>query len=320
MASEYDSLLFAHPAYQFETCYRERGLAGTTLQTWNAEDTAAHIGLAEVFVGSGLWRNEYLEVAPNLRYVHVGAAGYDNFDVAAIRARGIRLCNSSGVNRNAVADHGMALILSLSRQLHTARDRQGNAQWRDMISDIPKREDELAGKTLLIYGLGGIGEKLARRAKAFDMPVIGIKRDTANRHDNVDALHGPDQFLGALAKADVVALTCPLTDQTRGLMDQAALAAMKPSAYLINLARGAVVDEGALVAALADHQIAGAGLDVFDPEPLPSRSKLWGFENVVITPHTGGETQAYEKNVIDILAENLKRLNNGDGELLNQIV
>jgi phosphoglycerate dehydrogenase-like enzyme len=189
-----------------------------------------------------------------------------------------------------------------------------------MISDIPKREDELAGKTLLIYGLGGIGGRLARLAKAFDMRVVGIKRDTANRPDNVDALHGPDQFLAALAEADVVALTCPLTDQTRGLMDRAALAAMKPSAYLINLARGAVVDEGALVAALADHRIAGAGLDVFDPEPLPSQSKLWGFETVVITPHTGGETQAYERNVIDLLAENLKRLANGESELLNQIV
>jgi phosphoglycerate dehydrogenase-like enzyme len=318
--SEYDSLHFAHPAYQFETCYRERGLTGKAFQTWTTEDTAAQIGRAKVFIGSGFWRNEFLDAAPDLKYVHVGAVGFDNFDVAAIRARGIRLCNSGGVNRNAVADHGMALILSLTRQLHTARDRQRNAQWRGMISDIPKREDELAGKTLLIYGLGGIGGRLARLAKAFDMRVVGIKRDTANRPDNVDALHGPDQFLGALAEADVVALTCPLTDQTRGLMDRAALAAMKPSAYLINLARGAVVDEGALVAALADHRIAGAGLDVFDPEPLPSQSKLWGFETVVITPHTGGETQAYERNVIDLLAENLKRLANGESELLNQIV
>ncbi|MFP6772977.1 MAG: D-2-hydroxyacid dehydrogenase, partial [Alphaproteobacteria bacterium] len=272
MTPEYDNLLFAHPAYQFETCYRERGLMGTTLQTWNGEDTAAHIGQAVVFVGSGLWRNEYLDVAPNLKYVHVGAAGYDQFDVEAIRARGIRLCNSSGVNRNAVADHGMALILSLTRQLHTARDRQRNAQWRDMISDIPKREDELAGKTLLIYGLGGIGEKLAQRAKAFDMRVVGIRRDTAKVSENVDAVLGPDDLLPALADADVVALTCPLTDQTRGLINAAALAAMKKTALLINLARGPVVEEDALVAALGQGRIAGAGLDVFDPEPLPSAS------------------------------------------------
>ena len=255
-----------------------------------------------------------------MKYVHVGAVGYDSFDVEAIRARGIRLCNSSGVNRNAVADHGMAMILSFSRQLHSARDRQFKAEWRGMISEIAKREDELTGKTLLIYGLGAIGGRLARLAKAFDMRVVGIKRDTAKAPDYVDAVQGPDGFLEALAEADVVALTCPLTDRTRGLIDETALAAMKDTAYLINLSRGPVVDEQALVSALAERRIAGAGLDVFDPEPLPATSKLWGFETVIITPHTGGETQAYEENVIDLLAENLNRLRNGESELLNQIV
>ena len=318
--SEYNTLHFAHPAYQFEACYLKRGLSGATFQTWNPEDTVARISRASVFVGSGFWRNEFLDTAPELKYVHVGAVGYDSFDVEAIRARGIRLCNSSGVNRNAVADHGMAMILSFTRQLHSARDRQFKAEWRGMISDIAKREDELTGKTLLIYGLGAIGGRLARLAQAFDMRVVGIKRDTAEAPDNVDAVHGPDAFLEVLAEADVVALTCPLTDRTRGLIDETALAAMKDTAYLINLSRGPVVDEQALVSALAERRIAGAGLDVFDPEPLPATSKLWGFETVIITPHTGGETQAYEENVIDLLAENLNRLRNGEIELLNQIV
>ena len=318
--SEYNTLHFAHPAYQFEACYRERGLSGATFQTWNPQDTAARISRASVFIGSGFWRSEFLDTAPELKYIHVGAAGYDSFDVEAIRARGIRLCNSSGASRNAVADHGMAMILSFSRQLHSARDRQFKAEWRGMISEIAKREDELTGKTLLIYGLGAIGGRLARLAKAFDMRVVGIKRDIAKAPDYVDAVQGPDGFLEALAEADVVALTCPLTDRTRGLIDETALAAMKDTAYLINLSRGPVVDEQALVSALAERRIAGAGLDVFDPEPLPATSKLWGFENVIITPHTGGETQAYEENVIDLLAENLKRLRNGESELLNQIV
>ena len=317
---EYNTLHFAHPAYQFEACYLERGLIGATFQTWNSEDTEAQISRANVFVGSGFWRNEFLDAAPDLKYVHVGAAGYDSFDVEAIRARGVRLCNSSGVNRNAVADHGMAMILSFTRQLHSARDRQFKAEWRGMISEIAKREDELTGKTLLIYGLGAIGGRLARLAQAFDMRVVGIKRDTARAPDNVDAVLGPDAFLEALAEADVVALTCPLTDRTRGLIDETALAAMKDTAYLINLSRGPVVDEQALVSALAERRIAGAGLDVFDPEPLPATSKLWGLKTVIITPHTGGETQAYEENVIDLLAENLKRLRNGESELLNQIV
>ena len=275
--TEYKILHFAHSAYQFEACYRERGLTGTIFQTWTAQDTAAQISRADVFIGSGFWRNEFLDAAPNLKYIHVGAVGYDSFDIEAIGARGIKLCNSSGINRNAVADHGMAMILSLTRQLHTARDRQHRGEWRGMISDIPKREDELAGRTLLIYGLGAIGGRLARLAKAFDMRVIGIKRDTAHAPDHVDAVRGPDEFIEALAEA-------------------------------------------ARVAALAEDRIAGAGLDVFDPEPLPATSKLWGLENVIITPHTGGETQAYEKNVIDILAENLKRLASGESKLLSQIV
>ena len=318
--SDFEVLQFAHPAYQFEACYSERNLPGTTLQTWTVEDTAARVSGAQVFVGSGFWRNEFLDAAPALKYIHVGAVGYDQFDLDAIRARGIRLCNSAGVNRNAVADHGLAMMLSFTRQLHTARDRQGRSEWRGMIADIPKREDELAGKTLLIYGLGGIGGRLARLAQAFDMRVIGIKRDISIKPDNVDEVHGGEEFLTMLGQADIVALTCPLTDQTRGLIDGAALAAMKNTAYLINLARGPVVDEAALLAALAGEQIAGAGLDVFDHEPLPAMSKLWDFENVIITPHTGGETQAYERNVIDLLAENLKRLKNGESELLHQIV
>jgi len=318
--TELSTLHFAHPAYQLEAAYAARDLAGATFQTWTPDETAARIAEAEVFVASGLWRNEFLDQAPKLEYVHVCAAGYDSYDLDAFRAHGVRLSNSSGVNVNAVSDHGMALILSLSRQLHLARDRQARAEWRGMIADIGAREEELAGKTLVIYGLGGIGGRLARLAGAFGMRVIGIKRNTSVAVDGVDNLHKPDAFMDLLGEADIVALTCPLTDETRGLIDAAALGRMKPGAYLINLARGPVVNETDLVEALKNGRIAGAGLDVFDPEPLPAASKLWGFDNVVITPHSGGETRAYEENVIDLLAENLQRLRSGETELINQIV
>lgn len=311
---------FAHVAYQFEACFAERGRPEPNFQTWTPDESAARLAEAEVIVASGLWKNDWLAAAPNLKYVHVCGAGYDQFDQDAIRARGIRLCNSSGVNVNAVSDHAMALTLTLARQVHLARDRQARAEWRGAISDLTKREEEMDGKTMLVYGFGAIGSRLGRLARAFGMNVVGIRRSPATAADDGVTIRPPADFHAALADADVVVLTCPLTDATRGLVDAGALAAMKPGAYLINVARGPVAVEDAVVAALQSGAIAAAGLDVFDPEPLPATSALWGLENAVVTPHTAGETRRYEANVLDFLVENLDRLARGETELVNQIV
>src|SRR4051794_33561011 len=214
----------------------------------------------------------------------------------------------------------MALILALSRRLPEARDNQARRVWRGMIGDLAQREDELGGKTLLIVGLGDIGGRLARLAKAFDMRVIGLRRNQAAGAGAADAVH-PMAMLGALLQeADFVALTCPLTPETEKLIDEAALARMNPSACLVNVARGRVVDEAALIAALAARRIAGAALDVTAEEPLPPASPLWGMEHVLITPHTAGETRRYEDNVIEILRDNLDRLWRGETGLRNQIL
>jgi phosphoglycerate dehydrogenase-like enzyme len=193
-----------------------------------------------------------------------------------------------------------------------------------MISDLGKREDELPGKTMVIFGLGKIGTRLARLAKAFDMTVIGLKRDTSQPVEYVDELHPSSALVDLLPRADVTVLTCPLTDETRNIIDGPALAAMKPSSYLINVARGGCVDEAALVAALRGDSvgggIAGAGIDVTVPEPLGPDSALWTLDNVILTPHTGGETTKYEDNVIDILLENLNRLSRGEDALYNQVI
>jgi phosphoglycerate dehydrogenase-like enzyme len=189
-----------------------------------------------------------------------------------------------------------------------------------MIADIPGREDELGGKTLLIVGLGQIGGRLAQLAKAFDMRVIGIRRDPRAGGGHAHAVHGMAELNALLPQADFVALTCPLTPETEKLIDAAALARMKPSAYLINAARGLVVDEPALVAALARRQIKGAGIDVTVEEPLPPDSPLWSMEHVLITPHTAGETGRYEDNVLAIMQENLARLWRGEAELMNRVV
>jgi phosphoglycerate dehydrogenase-like enzyme len=161
---------------------------------------------------------------------------------------------------------------------------------------------------------------LATLAKAFDMRVIGIRRDPSKGTGAADKVVGEDDLLGVLPQADFVALTCPLTRETENLIDAKALASMKPSAYLVNVARGKVVNEPALVEALDQQRIAGAALDCVWEEPLPATSPLWSIRNVLITPHTAGETRRYEDHVIDLLLENLERLWRGEAMLKNPFV
>ncbi|MBT3373794.1 MAG: D-2-hydroxyacid dehydrogenase [Rhodospirillaceae bacterium] len=311
---------FAHPAYQLSTLFDLRQTGIKHFQTWTHDDLRARIGEGDVLVISGYWKNELLPDADKLRFAQVCGAGYDMFDLDAVRAKGVRLAHASGINVNGVSDHAMALLLALTRQIHTGRDNQRKGIWRGMISDLAKREDELPGKTMVIYGMGKIGSRLARLAKAFDMTVLGLKRDVSTQIEHVDELHPSEALVDLLPRADVTVLTCPLTEETRNVIDGPALAAMKPSSYLINVARGGCVDEAALVEALRGGAIAGAGIDVTVPEPLAPASDLWGLENVILTPHTGGETTKYEDNVIDILLENLGRLSRGEASLHNQVI
>jgi len=168
-------------------------------------------------------------------------------------------------------------------------------------------------------GTGRIGARFARFAKAFDLNVIGVRRDASQKADNIDKMVATRDLVSVLPAADIVVLACPLNAETENLIDATALAAMKPTAQLINVARGKVVDEDALIDALKARRIASAGLDVTRDEPLPGASALWSMPNVLITPHTAGETQAYEDNVIDILIENLDTLTRGESALRNQI-
>lgn len=311
---------FAHIAYPLADIFAQRATGLAHFQVWNRSDLLDQIGSAHVLIVSGLWRDDLLEHAPQLRYIQSIGAGYDQFPLSALAGRGIRLASAKGVNRKAVSEHAIALILSLARQLHTGRDHQRAHHWRGMISDLSRREDELGNKTLLIVGLGGIGSRLATLAQAFDMQVIATKRTPSTGAPAGVEVYPPEQLHALLPRADFVALTCPLTPETRSLIDAAALALMKPSAYLINVARGGCVDEPALLAALKTGTIAGAGIDHFWDEPLPPDSPFWDLENVMITPHTAGETRRYEENLLDILMENLARLERGERALLNQVV
>jgi phosphoglycerate dehydrogenase-like enzyme len=314
------TICFAHVAYQLEQRWaaREGGVASFEVRDRAALDR--RIGEAEVLVVSGLWHDGLLERAGKLRYIQSIGAGTDQFPRDRLADRGIRLASAQGVNARAVSDHAMALILAIARKLPEARDNQAKRVWRSMIGDIARREDELGGKTLLVVGLGRIGGRLARLAKAFEMRVIGIRQNPAAGAEGADEVHGMDALKRLLPEADFVALTCPLTKQTERLIDADALGRMRKTAYLVNVARGRVADEAALIAALQEGRIAGAALDVTVEEPLPASSPLWTMENVFITPHTGGETRRYEDNVLDILQENLGRLWRGEAALKNQIV
>lgn len=314
------SIHFAHSAYRLAERFEARETGLSCFQTWDREETDARMGEAAVAVMSGFWRNDYLDEPGALRFVQVCAAGYDQFDQAKLAAQHIRLANGSGVNKNAVSDHALALMLGLTRQIHVARDNQRRNHWRPMISDLSAREDELAGKTVMIIGMGAIGARVARLAKAFEMKVIGVRRNTAAIASQVDEACTPAELPGLWPRVDFVVLTCPLTPETANIVDGAALAAMAPTAYLINVARGGCVDETALIERLRAGTIAGAGIDTTVEEPLAENSPLWAFDNVILTPHTAGETRQYEENVIDILLENLDRLWRGETALHNQIV
>ena len=314
------AVCFAHVAYQMQERFLPRQTGLVSFQVRDREGLAARLGEADVLVVSGLWRNELLDVAPKLKFIQSIGAGTDQFDRAALAARGIRLASASGVNARAVSEHAMALVLAMARRLPEARDNQHRKHWRGMIGDLTRREDELGGKTMIVVGTGRIGGRLVQLAKAFDMHVIGFRQNPAAGANGADEVHGIAHLREHLPRADFVVLTCPLTAETTNLIDGAALAAMKPSAFLINAARGRCVDEAALAVALTAGTIAGAGIDVTWEEPLGADSPLWGLETAFITPHTAGETRRYEDNVLDILMENLARLSRGEAGLFNQVV
>ena len=314
------TLCFAHGAYRMAERFALRGSGIAHFQVGSAPELLQRLPEADVLVVSMLWRNDMLAAAGRLRFIQSISAGTDQFDKALLRDRGIRLASAAGVNAQAVAEHAMALMLALNRRLPEARDNQAARRWRGMISEIAAREDQLTGKSLLIVGLGHIGSRLARLARAFEMRVVAIRRHPAAGAGDLDAVWPPERLHEALAQADFVALTCPLTAETEGLIDATALAAMKPSARLINVARGRVVDEAALIEALQQGRIAGAGLDVVQHEPLDAASPLWALPQVLLTPHSAGETQRYEDGVIDLLLDNLQRLWRGETLLNNAVV
>lgn len=314
------TICFAHAAYQMKARFDARNTGINSFQVRSYDEFVQRVGEADVVSASGMWKNDIIPHATKLKFVQSISSGMDQYSKELLGAKGIRLASAAGVNARAVAEHALALILAVARRLPEARDNQHKKVWRGMLGDLTQREDELGGKTVLIVGMGRIGSHLAKLAKAFDMKVIGIRRDPKAGTNGADEIYGMGDLVKLVPQADIVALTCALTPETTGLMSEAAFAAMKPSSMFVNVARGKVADEAALIKTMEGTKIWAAALDVTAEEPLPASSPLWTMPNVFITPHTAGETRAYEDNVIDILVENLDRLWRGEATLRNQVL
>jgi phosphoglycerate dehydrogenase-like enzyme len=273
---------------------------------------------AEVFIGWTM-RPEQLAAARKLRWVHSPAAAVHTLIFPELVASDVTLTNAREVHAPVVAEHVMALLLALAKRIPDCANLQRRHIWgQQALWEQQPRPREIAGDTLGIVGLGSIGREVARRAKAFGMRVIGTRERPQKPADRVDTIYGPKELPKLLAEADFVVLAAPITSNTKKLIDAAALAHMKPSAYLINVGRGALVDERALAEALRSRRIAGAAVDVFDKEPLPVESELWDVPNLLITPHSAGLTEKLWDRHYLLIKENVRRY--VAGETLLQIV
>src|SRR5471032_3344701 len=314
------TICFAHAAYQMQARFEARKTGLKSFQVWAYDEFAKRIAEADIVVASGMWKNELIPQAKKLKFIQSISSGMNQYSNELLSAAKVRLASGAGVNARAVAEHAISLILAIARRLPEARDNQHKKFWRGMIGDLTVREDEIGDKTMLVVGMVRIGSHLAKLGKAFGMKVIGIRQDPKKGTNGADSIHAMGELVKVVPQADIVVLACSLTPETTGLMSAAAFAAMKPSAMFVNVARGKVADEAALIATMKAGKIEAAGLDVTADEPLAQSSPLWEMPNVFITPHTAGETRAYEDNVIDVLIENIDRLARGEGSLRNQVL
>jgi phosphoglycerate dehydrogenase-like enzyme len=242
--------------------------------------------------------------APRLRWLHTSFAGTDHPVFDTFLSRGVTVTNGIGVSAPSIASTVMLYLLALSRDLPRWTREQDARHWE------PRRFNDLAGMHLGIIGMGAIGSEVARLAAAFEMEVVGVRRRP--RGDEPCTTWSTEELPQLLGWADAIVLCAPLTDDTRGMFDADALAAMRQGAWLINVGRGEVVDEEALVDALASGHLGGAALDVFPVEPLPNSSPLWSMPNVIITPHSSGITFRSYRRSIELFLDNFDRYTRGD--------
>jgi len=272
-----------------------------------------------------------LAMAPHLRWVQVPSAGVNHFLDHPVMQNDILLTNASGIHATAIGEYVLAMMLNLTRHLPAVLSLKWGHGWPH-DRDFASSGGELWAKVVGIVGYGSIGREVARLCQAFGMRVLAAKRDPKDPGDHgyclpgrgdpdgliPETLFGPEGLAEMLPQCDYVVVAAPLTHETEGLIGAEELAAMKPSAYLVNIARGGLVDEGPLVEALRRGQIAGGALDVVPEEPLPSTHPLWELPNVLLTPHISGASPIYNDRLSDLFVENLRRYVAGE-RLLNLV-
>lgn len=253
-----------------------------------------------------------LAAAPRLRWLHTSAVAVGTLCLPELAARGVALTNSRQIQSTPIAEHVFASLLALTRRVPLAVERQQQARWSQNEFVGAQLPSVLRGRCLGVVGLGSIGAEVARLGAAFGMDVVGVRRDPSRgAPEGVRQVWGPDGLDALLAMADVVVLAAPFTADTDTLLDRTRLARMRPGARLVNVARGQLVDTAALIDALNAGHLAGAALDVVHEEPLAPSHPLWHTANVLITPHTSGFRADHWFDVVDLLAENIRRWDAG---------
>ena len=266
---------------------------------------------ARVVTGNDIDR-ELLDRAEDLELFACTFAGTDHLPLDALADRGVTVTNASGIHAPGIAEQVLGSLLTFARRLHVSWERNDRGVWQHVQST------ELKGSTVTVVGLGSIGTAVVDRLAGFDVDTIGV-RHSPEKGGPTDEVLGYDAVHDALARTDYLVLACPLTDLTRHLIDAEALATLEPSAVVVNVARGGVIDTDALVAALQTNGIRGAALDVTDPEPLPADHPLWGLDNALVTPHTGGHTPEHWPRLADVVSENVRALRDGNATLQNVV-
>lgn len=251
---------------------------------------------------------------PKLRWVHTFSAGVDRHVPEMVNFPNVLLTNNSGSYDVPIAEHVIAMIFAAAKRVPEHLAAQGRHEWQ---REAPHAE--VRGKTLLILGMGSIGSELARLANGVGMRVVGIRRDASRPGGpGVERIAPPERFLAEAREADYLAVTAALTPQTRGMVSAEIIAALKPTAWVINIARGPIVDEAALAAALNEERIGGAALDVFETEPLPATSPLWDRANAILTPHISNSSPRVPELSLALVVENVRRFKVGE-PLLNVV-
>lgn len=303
------SLVISLPAPEEHVEELRRNFPEVEITTVEPDELTDALETADAVVA---WRvpEEAIQNARNLKWIHRGAAGVEDLITPSLRDSDIILTNSSGVHATNIAEHVLACMLAFARRLPKLLTMQRDHRWegRKVIGVF-----ELTGQKVLLVGLGEIGQAVATRANALGMDTIGVRRNpNLTRPDGVDTMMSIDRLHEALSGAHHVVNSLPFTRTTKGMFDEAAFEAMRDGAYFYNVGRGRTVDTQALVRALERGKLAGAGLDVTDPEPLPEDSPLWDMPNVIITGHTAGKTPNMWPRVFKLVENNLRRYEAGD--------